>query len=76
MILEVEVVNLSYITKTGETFDSIAKNEMGKEKYARELMEANQKYIEYVFLPAGIELEIPEIDEESSTGEKAPPWRG
>jgi phage tail protein X len=67
---------LTYTTKSGDTFDIIAKRKLGKEKYTKELMEANNDYIDYVIFPAGIELEIPEIKKESSSGIQAPPWRG
>jgi phage tail protein X len=69
------VVVVRYTTKSGDTFDIIAKENLGKEKYAKELMQANKEYIEFVIFPAGIELELPEIDEESSSGKQAPPWR-
>jgi phage tail protein X len=69
------VVILTYITKSGDTFDIIAKEKLGKEKHTKELMQANEDYIDYVIFPAGIELEIPEINENRSLGVQAPPWR-
>lgn len=64
-----------YITKSGDTFDIIAKNKLGKEKYTKELMQANEKYIDTVIFPSGIKLKIPKIKEDSSSGIKPPPWR-
>lgn len=66
---------MTYTTKSGDTFDIIAKEKLGKEKYTKELMQANKDYIEFIIFPAGIELELPEINVESSSGEQTPPWR-
>lgn len=64
----------NYITVLGDTWDMIAFKVYGKEKYAKELVEANLKYVEIVIFSAGITLNVPEISnviDESSL----PPWK-
>ena len=65
-----------YITKAGDTFDSIAKNVIGDRKYTKELMGANTHYITTVIFPAGVELQLPLITESDQVVENnLPPWR-
>lgn len=63
-----------YITKQGDTFDSIAFKVFGDRRYTRELMEANPNHLEIVVFSGGIVLDVPEITEEITTGDQ-PPWR-
>lgn len=66
----------SYMTVLGDTFDSIAKRELGDRKYTQQLMNVNKKHIATVIFSAGIELILPEIDEDtSSNNDNFPPWR-
>lgn len=65
----------TYITKQGDTFDSIAFNQLGAEKYVNELMEANPGYIAVIIFSGGIILTIPEIDDAGTTASNTPPWR-
>ena len=66
-----------YTTVSGDTFDSIAKKELGDWRYVEQLIEANRGHIATVIFSAGVELVLPEIDGEeiSSTNENLPPWR-
>jgi phage tail protein X len=64
-----------YITKQGDMFDQIAFNQLGSERYTKELMEANPKYIDHVIFSAGIKLTIPDIATVSTTATSTPPWR-
>ena len=63
-----------YITKQGDTFDSIAFKVLGNRRYTRELMEANPDYLEVIIFSGGIKLNIPEITEETPISDH-PPWR-
>lgn len=62
-----------YITKAGDTFDSIAFSVYGKEKYASEIMKANPDLIKTIIFDAEIEVKIPEIDLEAES--TLPPWK-
>lgn len=64
----------SYVTKSGDTFDLIAYNEMGSCKFVEALINANRKYCDVYIFDAGTELIIPDIDDEKKT-KKLPAWR-
>lgn len=64
----------NYTTVLGDTWDMIAYKVYGKEKYAKELVEANIKYVETVIFSAGIVLIIPEITI-TSNNSSLPPWK-
>lgn len=64
-----------YTTVSGDTFDIIAKKELGNEKYTEQLMNVNKDHIETVIFSAGIKLNLPEIDVEETVTENIPPWR-
>lgn len=64
-----------YITIQGDMFDSICFREYGikgSERLMSMLIEANEKYADYVKFPAGIELNIPEA--EVPIVKNLPPW--
>lgn len=63
----------TYTTVSGDTWDMIAYNALGNEKYAGKLMEANWNLLEYTVFPAGINVIIPDIDIEEE--EDLPDWR-
>ena len=54
-------------------WDSIAKEQMGNEKYMSLLVAANENYSETIIFSAGVILNIPDIKEEIS--QYVPPWR-
>ncbi len=65
-----------YRTIMGDTFDMIAFRlwqSYGGEKNMSALIEANEQYADYVAFPAGIVLNVPEIEE--MTAQSIPPWR-
>lgn len=64
---------MTYITRTGDTWDAIAHTQMGSSDYTGDLMKANMPYAMFFIFPAGIELEIPEVAED--TGADLPPWK-
>lgn len=65
---------MTYTTVLGDTWDMIAFKVYGKEKYAKELVEANLKYIEIVIFSAGTVLVIPDI-KETVDYSSLPPWK-
>lgn len=64
---------MNYTTKTGDTFDIIAYNIFGNEKYASEIMAVNPEYIKTIVFDLGVNLKIPEIDTTQET--TLPPWK-
>ena len=62
----------SYVTKQGDTWDSIAYAHMGDCSYINALMRKNRAYLGFYIFPAGIALNIPEP--EISVSENLPPW--
>lgn len=62
-----------YITKAGDTFDSISFYVYGSEKYSSEIMNSNLDLISTLIFDSDIEIIIPDIDitEESTL----PPWK-
>ena len=63
----------TYKTKSGDMWDSIAKEQMGSEKYMSLLVSANENYSETIIFNAGVILNIPDIEEEIP--QYIPPWR-
>ena len=63
----------TYTTKQGEMWDSIAYTQLGDAAYMDKIMSLNQQYLDYYIFPAGITLELPDID--PSTPNSAPPWK-
>lgn len=64
-----------YITIQGDTYDAICYRLYrigGSERLMSMLIEANEKYADYVKFPAGIELNIPEA--EVPIVKNLPPW--
>lgn len=58
------IVKMEYQTKAGDTWDSIAYEQLGSEKYMGLLLEANPELIAYVVFDSGISIQIPEIPKE------------
>jgi phage tail protein X len=65
----------TYTTVLGDTWDMIAFKLYGKEKYAKNLVEANLKYVETVIFSAGAILIVPEISSTESDISSLPPWK-
>ena len=53
-----------YTTKSGDTWDVIAKEVYGSEYHADVLMAANPQEIDTFILNAGVELNTPALEEE------------
>ncbi|MGP8313348.1 tail protein X [Enterocloster aldenensis] len=63
----------TYKTVSGDMWDSIAYKEMGNEAYTDKLIRSNLKYRHIVIFPAGIVLDIPDVEAEFAAG--LPPWK-
>lgn len=64
---------MAYITKSGDTWDMIAKEVYGSEYHADVLMAANAALIETFIFQAGVELSTPALEEERNG--LLPPWK-
>ena len=64
---------MTYTTKSGDSFDSIAYQFFGDSRYLPELINANRDLITNFIFSAGIELEIPEVQTVKKV--KTPPWK-
>lgn len=66
-------MNNTYITVSGDMWDSIAFKALGNEIYTDRLIKANLQYRETVIFPAGVVLRLPAIEPEASA--TLPPWK-
>lgn len=67
-----------YTCIAGDTFDLIARVQLGDEKYARELMLANLPYCGVTVFSGGETLRIPDVDrgnENVAYYSETAPWR-
>ena len=64
----------TYTTKQNQTWDMIAREVYGKEKYAGYLMQNNPEKIEIFMFGAGTILKTPEL-EDDETAIEVPDWR-
>lgn len=63
-----------YVTQSGDMWDKIAHDILGSEQQMGKLIGANPDLIDCVIFPAGIEIQIPEIDD-TQTDIELPSWR-
>lgn len=63
----------TYRTIAGDTWDGISYKTLGDCYFMDLLIKENIRYSETVIFPAGIELNIPEVETKSSA--KLPPWK-
>lgn len=64
---------MAYTTRSGDTWDRIAKEVYGSEYHADLLMAANREHIETFVFSAGVELSTPGLTEERNG--LLPPWK-
>lgn len=64
---------MAYITKSGDTWDLVAKQVYGSEYHADTLMEANRDQINTFIFSAGVALNTPALKE--SRDGLLPPWK-
>ena len=62
-----------YVTKSGDTWDLIARAVYGNEYHADALMAANPKYIDVYQFSSGVALNTPDV-EDTREG-TLPPWK-
>ena len=62
-----------YVTKSGDTWDMIAKEVYGDELRADVLMKANRNHIETFIFESGVGLATPDLVEERDGS--LPPWK-
>lgn len=63
----------TYMTSQGDTWDLMAYNLYGAEKYMRYLIEANWPLLDMLVFPSGIKINVPDIPEDAA--EDVPFWR-
>lgn len=63
-----------YDTKQGDTFDLIAYKIFGDHYLCGDIIDVNIDLAHYVIFPAGIQVNIPEIDIKEKEQE-LPPWK-
>lgn len=61
-----------YITKQGDTFDSIAYKILGNEYLFIDILQANYKYRNVIVFEAGVEIVIPDVEIDDEEG--IPEW--
>jgi hypothetical protein len=64
---------MAYTTKSGDTWDGIAKEIYGSEIHADILMESNRGYLDTFRFDSGVVLNTPELTDEKSG--LLPPWK-
>ncbi len=64
---------MAYITKSGDTWDVIAKEVYGSEYHADVLMAANREHISTFIFSEGVELNTPDLEEKRDGS--LPPWK-
>lgn len=75
MATNVNVVgHKTYMTNKGDTWDSIAYQEYGNERYASMIMEVNRYHMDVLIFEGGLEIKVP-IIEEQNIPSTLPPWR-
>ena len=63
-----------YVTVQGDMWDSIAYKVLGSVNYTDALINANLEHRKVYVFSAGVELNIPEV-EDVATGNNLPPWK-
>ncbi len=67
------MLNNTYTTVSGDTWDIVAYKVYGNEMYTDTLIKANIEYKDTYIFPAGVVLTLPEI--ELTVSESLPPWK-
>lgn len=66
----------TYTTVQGDMWDSVAFHQLGSVAYTDLLMRHNLQYHDIYIFPAGIVLELPEVDTTTdSAADILPPWK-
>lgn len=67
------MLNNTYKTVSGDTWDIVAYKAYGNEMYMDTIIKANIEYKDTYIFPAGVVLTLPEI--ELTVSESLPPWK-
>lgn len=67
------MLNNTYTTVSGDTWDIVAYKAYGNEMYMDTLIKANIEYKDTYIFSAGVVLTLPEI--ELTVSESLPPWK-
>lgn len=67
------MLNNTYTTVSGDTWDIVAYKAYGNEMYMDTLIKANIEYKDTYIFPARVVLTLPEI--ELTVSESLPPWK-
>lgn len=67
------MLNNTYTTVSGDTWDIVAYKAYGNEMYMDTLIKANIEYKDTYIFPAGVVLTLTEI--ELTVSESLPPWK-
>lgn len=66
----------TYTTVQGDMWDSIAYCQLGSVAHTGLLMRQNLQYHDIYIFPAGVVLELPEVNAATdSAGDSLPPWK-
>ena len=67
-------MSYSYKTASGDMWDYIAWKVLGSCNYTEALINANREYVDTFIFSAGVELTVPDIEEEQKVS-VLPPWK-
>lgn len=65
----------TYHTSAGEMWDAIAYKVYGSTAHTGKLLKANSQYADMYFLPAGLDLQVPDLTTTDVDKTFVPPWR-
>ena len=65
---------MTYTTQQGDTFDYIAYKTLGSCNYVESLINANREHVKTFIFSAGVELTVPDIEEQRQVT-TLPPWK-
>ena len=65
---------MTYTTQQGDTFDYIAYKTLGSCDYTESLINSNREHVKTFIFSAGVELAVPDIEEQQQVT-TLPPWK-
>ena len=65
---------MTYTTQQGDTFDYIAYKTLGSCDYTEALIDTNREHVKTFIFSAGVELTVPDIEEQQAAV-NLPPWK-
>ena len=66
---------MTYVTSQGDQWDYIAFKTLGSCDYVESLINSNRDYVDTFIFSAGVELNVPDIEEETKAKTNLPPWK-